>query len=260
MQSVVLTVAEGYIDREISETAIIWSTLWQKACFSASCGYKFYRTRLLRGSPHSWMYLSLDDLTKPASGVPCASVGGTTPCGTGAMIVSPAIHGTITHFYMTAASTVWTFDLKGSQWRGEAAFSVEPVSRGVNYLNSSLLMSSKARPLDKHAFESTSMLIRFDVSSEDGGIGSLHLVRNGLGLLPGRRFPAFPEGPALTVYPVFPPGCAESEGHVGTPPDMWCNRTVQEGAVTGITYMVAGRTRGSCRNFLSQRQMTVVLI
>jgi len=249
MQSVVLTLAEGYIDPDISESRIQWSTLWQKACFSADCGYKFYRARLLRGSAHTWMYVSLHDLTKPATGVPCALANdtkdaSTTACGSGAMVVSPAVHGTITHFYMTATSTVWTFDLEGSEWRGEAPFSVERVTRGSNYLASMLVLSSAVKPLDAYAFEPYSTLMRFDVSPEDGGVGDLHRIRNGFGLLPGGRFPAFPGGPALDARPVFPAGCAENDG-LPDDPDAWCNHTVQEGAVTAITY-IAGANTTNC--------------
>ena len=247
MQGLILTIAEGYLNPDVG-TVEAWSTLWQKACVSFNCGYTFYRTRLLHGTAHSWMFASLPNLSNPAAATPCgisnSRADSKRACGAGALVLSPAVHGTITHFTIAASTTVWTFDLSESgSWRGEAPVALQLLEAGRYYLASQLVLSSRGTPLDKHTFDATSFKATFDSLEGDGGMSNVRTVQTGLGLLPASKLPSDPLGPSLTAFAVFPAKCAVNEH--ATDPTTWCNRTSQEGAVTRIT-LRAGSNTSNC--------------
>ncbi|MGB1597753.1 MAG: hypothetical protein ACPIOQ_33675, partial [Promethearchaeia archaeon] len=98
-------------------------------------------------------------------------------------------------------------------------------------------MSSAAPPLDQDSFGVNSFVAAFDINPTNGSISKVRTVVAGLGLAQGGRHAAFPDGPSLKPYAVFPPGCAQQE--TVTP----CNQKAQEGAVTGIKIKAGYRTK-----------------
>ena len=251
MQEVVLTLAEGFVDPDpagLFPNTIQWTTLWQKTCLSHLCGYTFYRTRLLWGSAHTWMFASIPDLTQHKNSKPCVPSNRTSDhwreaCHkAGAMVLSSAVHGSVTHFTMAATSTLWTFDMQASaSWRGQAPIdALELEASGQGYLAGSLVLSSSESPTDAASLDPNAFLARFENSPLDGGIVHVRVVSSGLGMLNASRFPSLPAAPSLRPRAIFPSGCATYES--STDPTTWCNRTVQDGRVTAITMRAGAKT------------------